>query len=280
MNLPEPPTGPIRRKPLFDEPPCEWPLSTPWPSQGHPCPFCEQPSQFWIADYSDESISFGSCCDGHLHEWLDTFNDMENDEGLRKWFSAWLAYEAGIKVRGIWNNSMEFIADWGLELRPIEWKEAKDFVVRHHEFGSAPAGWRWGHAVYNGLDLIGVAIVGRPVARSYNADEIVEVSRCCVRRDWEVGRKTWNACSMLYGAASKEAKRRGYKIIQTYITEDELGVTMRASGWSFFRKSRGGSRAGQRTRKRIDVAPTCPKLLFRKNLKKRSPRQMVFKLAI
>jgi len=243
---------------------------------------CAAPSQFYIADYSiwEGWMQFGHCCDGHGQDWLDTLEDMDKDESIRKWFVAWVQYETGEKLRAMWGNSMWFVVDAGLELRPIEWKDAKAFVVRHHEFGSAPAGWRWGHAVWNGSDLIGVAIVGRPVARSYDPDEIVEVSRCCVRRDWTLARKPWNACSLLYGAASKEAKRRGYQIIQTYITEDELGVTMKASGWSFFRKSAGGSRAGQRTRKRIDVAPTCPKLLFRKNLKKKSPRQMVFKLAI
>ena len=118
----------------------------------------------------------------------------------------------------------------------------------------------------NGPDLVGVAMVGRPVARMIDASTTVEVTRLCTRRD--VSGLTWNACSMLYAAAAKEAKRRGYLKIISYILEDDPGTSLLAAGWEREAKTRGGS-WNRPARSRSDAAPTCPKWRWAKRLSDR-----------
>lgn len=70
---------------------------------------------------------------------------------------------------------------------------------------------------------IGWATVGRPVSRHLQADGWVEVTR--VATDG-----TRNACSILYGAAARWAKRLGHRIC-TYTLAREPGTSLRAAGW-------------------------------------------------
>ena len=70
---------------------------------------------------------------------------------------------------------------------------------------------------------VGIAIVGRAVARVYDARGIVEVTR--VATDG-----TRNACSALYGAAARWARREG-RVIITYPHADEGGASLRGAGW-------------------------------------------------
>jgi hypothetical protein len=42
---------------------------------------------------------------------------------------------------------------------------------------------------------------------------------------------TKNACSILYAAAARACKAMGFSRIQTYILQDELGTSLKASGW-------------------------------------------------
>jgi hypothetical protein len=41
----------------------------------------------------------------------------------------------------------------------------------------------------------------------------------------------WNYCSMLYAHSAREAERRGFSRIITYIRDDEEGISLRAAGW-------------------------------------------------
>ena len=57
---------------------------------------------------------------------------------------------------------------------------------------------------------------------------------------------------MLYAACARVAKEMGFERIQTFILEEETGVSLRASGWEFEQISAGGdwntpSRGGRRT---------------------------------
>lgn len=106
----------------------------------------------------------------------------------------------------------------------------RDFILAHHRHLPKVTQWRWGHAVYNGRTLIGVAWVGTPVSRVMTQRRFVEVNRCCVavQAPSDLAR---NACSMLYGAAARRAKREGYAGIITYTRADETGVSVKASGF-------------------------------------------------
>ena len=75
------------------------------------------------------------------------------------------------------------------------------------------------------LDLRGVAIVGRPVARHLDDGHTVEVTRLATDG-------TRNACSQLYAACRREARRRGYRRLVTYTLAAESGASLRAAGWT------------------------------------------------
>jgi hypothetical protein len=72
--------------------------------------------------------------------------------------------------------------------------------------------------------LVGVAIVGRPVARPYQDGMTLEVNRT-------VTDGHPNANSMLYGACARAAFALGYRRLITYTQADESGASLRAAGW-------------------------------------------------
>lgn len=97
-----------------------------------------------------------------------------------------------------------------LELQPINRDEAFAFVKRHHRHHPAPQGWKFGVAVNDGAQVVGVLTVGRPVARGLDDGYTLEVTRCCVLEEAR------NACSMLYAAAWRAARALGYRRLVTY----------------------------------------------------------------
>lgn len=111
-----------------------------------------------------------------------------------------------------------------LEIRPVDFRTAQEFVREHHRHNKPPAGHKFSIACYDGDRLCGVTMVGRPVGRYLDDGLTLEVNRCCTDG-------TKNACSMLYGAAWRAAKALGYKRIFTYTRQSDSGASLRASGW-------------------------------------------------
>ncbi len=235
-----------------------------WWTIGEPdrgdCPWCGELFRFEVMEawLEDRAFVFDACCEVAHEAGLEELRDASR--------ATWVALlrDAGLSVRSVAPDCTGWRMDYGLTLAPIAWAEAKAFVLEHHRHNRPPAGWRWGHAVYNGGDLVGVALVGRPVARRLDPTQVVEVNRCCVLES-DPAAIVWNACSMLYAAAAREAKRRGFSRIVTYTLESERGTTLRAAGWSPTTTTRGGSwdRAGRR---RTDQAATCPKVRWERQL--------------
>lgn len=116
---------------------------------------------------------------------------------------------------------------------PITLKAANDFVAQYHRHHKPSVGHKFSIGLNNNDDLIGVAIMGRPVARGSNDGFTIEVARLCTN-----GAK--NACSMLYQAAARASKELGYKKIQTYILQSESGTSLKASGWQMEATTAGG----------------------------------------
>lgn len=100
----------------------------------------------------------------------------------------------------------------------------------------------------------GVAIVGRPVARSLDDGVTAEVTRLCT--DGAPG-----ACSFLYGAAARAAFALGFKRIGTYILKAESGASLVGAGWRLIHETRGRS-WDTPSRPRVDRHPTQDKLRF------------------
>ena len=114
-----------------------------------------------------------------------------------------------------------------MRIRPCELVTANAYVAEHHRHHQPVQGHRFSLAAWSESgELIGVVIVGRPVARlAGHPLEVVEVTRLCTNG-------TRNACSALYGAAARVARAMGYARIQTYILDEETGVSLRAAGWT------------------------------------------------
>ena len=121
-----------------------------------------------------------------------------------------------------------------LRLSPIELSDANEFVGLHHRHHKPVQGHRFSLSAWSGESLVGVVIVGRPVARlAGHPLEVLEVTRLCTDG-------TRNACSFLYAAAARAGRAMGYKRIQTYILETEHGSSLKASGWVCVGEAGGG----------------------------------------
>jgi hypothetical protein len=109
-------------------------------------------------------------------------------------------------------------------LIPITLRDAANFVAGHHRHLGPPRGHRFSIAAAAGSDLVGVVIVGRPVARMLDDGLTAEVTRLCT-----TGYP--NTCSLLMGAAWRAARAMGYLRMVSYTRADEPGTSLRAAGW-------------------------------------------------
>jgi hypothetical protein len=139
-----------------------------------------------------------------------------------------------------------------VKIVPVELKEANEFIGKLHRHHKPVQGHRFSIGVQKDGVLVGVATVGRPVARLTNPKEVLEVTRLCTDG-------TKNACSTLYSAAARIGKEMGYKKIQSFILEIENGASLKASGWLFESVSAGGQWKHTDGKARRTDQPTCPK---------------------
>lgn len=143
-----------------------------------------------------------------------------------------------------------------LSIRHIELRDANDFVAKYHRHHKPVRGHRYSLGCYQNNKLVGVAIVGRPVARAIDQIYTVEILRLATDG-------TSNACSKLYGSTARAARELGYRKIITYILENETGSSLRASGFKYEYTTTGGS-WNTPSRERQDKAPTVKKKLYSK----------------
>ena len=146
-----------------------------------------------------------------------------------------------------------------MKIRPCELKDANEYIARLHRHHKPVVGHRFSIGVWDGDELRGVAVVGRPVARMTDQRRIVEVTRLCTDG-------TKNACSALYSAAARISREMGYESIQTFILASELGTSLKASGWQCAGSSSGGDwNRPSRGNRRVDQ-PMEPKVKWWKPL--------------
>lgn len=144
-----------------------------------------------------------------------------------------------------------------LQAVPMTFGEAAAFVLAHHRHHTPPVGHKFSIGAAQDGRIVGVVIVGRPVARERDDGLTLEVTRLCTD-----GHR--NACSFLYGAAARAAFSLGYRRIGTYILKREPGTTLAAAGWKLVAEVRGRSWSAP-SRPRIDKHPIEPKLLFERS---------------
>lgn len=154
-----------------------------------------------------------------------------------------------------------------LNVVPLALEEANAFVLEHHRHHGEVVGHKFSIGAVLGDRIVGVEIVGRPVARGRDDGMTLEVTRLCTdgleRRvtDRRGNEHELGVCSFLYGASARAAFALGYRSVGTYILADESGVSLHAAGWRLIGEVRGRSWTTP-SRPRIDRHPTLDKLLF------------------
>lgn len=139
-----------------------------------------------------------------------------------------------------------------LSLVPLTLREANAYIERTHRHHGPARGCIVTVGAEADGEIVGVCVVGRPVARMLQDGYTAEVVRLATDG-------TYNACSMLYRAAWRAVKALGYRRLVTYTLPEEGGGSLRAAGFRLIGEAGGGSwdRAG---RPRVDLHPTQEKL--------------------
>src|SRR5688572_27074501 len=149
-----------------------------------------------------------------------------------------------------------------LRIVPVTLEDANAFVRRLHRHNKPVVGAKFCIGVVARVvrdvecigpnqtvdDIVGVAIVGRPVAPRLDDGLTAEITRVCTDG-------TKNAASMLYGACRKAARAMGYDRIFTYTLPEEGGASLRAAGFKLDKDDAGGSAAMWHNRDGRKVEP-------------------------
>lgn len=141
-----------------------------------------------------------------------------------------------------------------LEIQPIDFDEACEFVARHHRHHKPPQGHKFSIAVNDGSKVVGVIIIGRPVARILDNGWTLEVTRCCTD-------STPHVASKLYAAAWRAGRAIGYKRLITYTLKSETGTSLVAAGYKLVGVAGGGT-WNRKDRPRVDKHSIGQKLLW------------------
>jgi hypothetical protein len=141
-----------------------------------------------------------------------------------------------------------------LSLQPISFAEAAEFVRKFHRHHIPSVGWKFGIAANDGEKVVGVVMVGRPVARFLDDGWTLELTRCCTDG-------TKNAASILYGAARRATFALGFQRLITYTLNTDPGSSLRGAGWKEIGKAGGGD-WNRKSRPRVTKAPTSQKTLW------------------
>lgn len=151
---------------------------------------------------------------------------------------------------------------------PLDIDEANAYVERFHRHHLPVVGHKFSLGCVLGEEVIGVAIVGRPVSRALDDGMTLEVTRLCTdgkdkHPTGRINRKGqptfYNAASFLLAACQRAMAALGYRRLGTYILTSEGGVSLKAANWRIVAEVRGRSwNCGSRPR--VDKHPTQDKL--------------------
>ncbi len=238
------------------------------PEEPLTCLFCGTVEHAELLEvWDDHTFQIATCCAG-LHEQIvqDVHDDPAWGTELMRRLDAG-AVGGGDLRRLALTEDEAWLLDWQPRIQAIKRPAAQAFIGRWHRHNKPPPGDLFRAAAWNGPTLLGVVMVGRPVARALDqAGGIAEVTRLCIRTD-KPRELTWRAASALYRHAASEAASRGYAKIITYTLRDaESGMSLRYARWKPEAQSRGGS-WNRPSRARIDAAPTVPKVRWAKTLR-------------
>ncbi len=121
----------------------------------------------------------------------------------------------------------------GLIPVPIDLADANAFVKQYHRHHKPVVGCKFTLAVCSAGEVVGVAIVGRPVGRHADDGYTLEINRLCTDG-------TRNACSWLLGRVRRVAGAMGYRRVLTYTLPEEGGASLKAAGYRLVSATAGG----------------------------------------
>ena len=140
---------------------------------------------------------------------------------------------------------------------PISLREANEFVANFHRHNKPTQGGKFSIGALFNNEIVGVAIVGRPVARGMQDGVTAEVTRVCVSDN-----APRNACSFLYGRCWRIWQQMGGKRMITYTLKSESGSSLRGAGWKMLGEVKPGAGWNRPARQR-DWQPIYGQLKFR-----------------
>ncbi len=95
------------------------------------CPYCgEEPFCAVSEVYMDaRELVLDACCEHNHAGWLDSFREWSRRER-----SQWMLEQTGIHIKDllVTEDTLHWTLDYGLDLRPIAFPEAKEFIRIHH----------------------------------------------------------------------------------------------------------------------------------------------------
>lgn len=114
-----------------------------------------------------------------------------------------------------------------MRIVPLTLREANDLVERWHRHSARTSndGGKFAIGLKHGDTLVGVAIVGRPVARLLQVPGAAEVLRLCTSPDAPRG-----AASKLYARCRRIWQQMGGTTLHTYTLKRESGASLRGAG--------------------------------------------------
>jgi len=113
-----------------------------------------------------------------------------------------------------------------MKVVPCTITRAKEIVSEYHRHNRPPVSGLFALAAESDGKTIGVAIVGRPIARGLQDGFTAEVTRTCTLPDAPKG-----TVSFLYSASRRAAHALGYRKVITYTLQSESGAALRGAGW-------------------------------------------------
>lgn len=139
-----------------------------------------------------------------------------------------------------------------MALEPVTLTEAHRLVARWHRHHRPAQGGLFAVGAAQDGEVVAVAVIGRPVARTLQDGYTAEVTRLA-------SDGTRNACSMLYRAAWRACRALGYRRLVTYTLATESGASLRGAAFREVGRTGGGSWS-RVSRPRLDKHPLPEKV--------------------
>lgn len=146
-------------------------------------------------------------------------------------------------------------------VRPTTLRAANDFVKSHHRHNKPVRGCRFCISAVEGVEIVAVAIVGRPLARPLDDGATAEVLRMCAIDGAPKG-----VNSMLYAACWRAWREMGGRKMLTYTLQSESGSSLKGlkeQGWRRVAEADGRERGWVRSDGHRDNQPIYAEPKFR-----------------